>query len=235
MEGSILAIMLSIVDIAFIDLTLSGDNAAVIGMAIRNLDRERARTAALIGAGLAVGLRIFLTAIATSLTKIPYLGALGSLLLAVITWRLLTQRDEEHQSQSKTNSFWGAVASIVIADLSMALDNVLAVAGRAEGSVMLVVLGLALSIPILIWGSTYIAVLMTRHPIILYIGAAILAKTSAAMLLQDKALGLSTRLGGHVSIIIEWIFFCVVAFYGIWAVRERSEDERASDHGARNG
>lgn len=181
--------------ITVIDLALSGDNAAVIGLAIRDLPERQRKKAAIIGAGGAIILRVIFTAICTKLMSINYLNAIGGLILVGITWKLVSHKDSETENVKSNNKFWSAVGAIILADLSMAFDNVMGVAGAAHGSIPLVVFGLALSIPILIVGSNWLAEWMNRQPFIIYIGAAVLAHTSIAMIFHDKGLHLTTYVG----------------------------------------
>ena len=185
--GGIIAAVLKIM---LIDLVLSGDNAAVIGLAIRHLPPKQKKRAAVYGGMAAVLLRILFTMFAAVLMRVPYVSALGGIILIIITFKLLTGHDEREQHVSGTVNIWSAVGIIVVADLSMAFDNVLAVAGAAAGEPLLVMMGLLLSVPLLIWGSTFISRLMSRYPAILWAGGAILLHTALHMLINDTALGL---------------------------------------------
>lgn len=198
--------------IIIIDLSLSGDNAAVIGLAIRDLPPKQARTAALAGAFGAVTVRIFFTALATLLTKVKFVNAVGGLILVWITYKLVVGGDgEEHGSTS--GKFWGAIWAIILADLSTGFDNMMAVAGAAHGNVSLVVFGLLVSMPLLIWGSTLIARLMNDHPVVIYIGAGVLAHTSLVMMVKDEGLNIAARLG-EVGVVAPWIVALLILVYG---------------------
>lgn len=171
--------------IIVIDLVLAGDNAIVIAMAARNLPSHLQKKAIIWGAVGAIAVRSALTLIVVYLLKIPGLMLIGGLLLVWIAYRLLSpsQDSEEHGKASTT--FWGAMKTIIIADAVMGLDNVLAVAGASHGSYVLVVLGLLISIPIVIWGSTQILKLVERFPSVIYLGAAVLAWTAAKMIISE--------------------------------------------------
>lgn len=171
--------------IIVIDLVLAGDNAIVIAMAARNLPSHLQKKAIIWGAVGAIAVRSALTLIVVYLLKIPGLMLVGGLLLVWIAYRLLSpsQDSEEHGKASTT--FWGAMKTIIIADAVMGLDNVLAVAGASHGSYVLVVLGLLISIPIVIWGSTQILKLVERFPSVIYLGAAVLAWTAAKMIISE--------------------------------------------------
>jgi YjbE family integral membrane protein len=172
--------------IVVIDLVLAGDNAIVIALAARNLPKPLQRRAVLWGTVGAVVVRASLTVGVLWLLQIPGLMLAGGALLMWIAYRLLTGDDggREHDLVPAM-SFWAAMRTIVIADAVMGLDNVLAVAGAAHGSMLLVVLGLVISIPIVVWGSTLILHWIERFPSILYIGGAVLAWTAAKMIVGE--------------------------------------------------
>jgi YjbE family integral membrane protein len=172
--------------IVVIDLVLAGDNAIVIALAARNLPRPLQRRAIVWGTVGAVLVRASLTVAVLWLLEVPGLMAAGGVLLCWIAYRLLTgNEDGKDHEVTPAMSFWGAMRTIVIADAIMGLDNVLAVAGAAHGSVLLVVLGLVISIPIVVWGSTLILHWIERFPSLLYIGGAVLAWTAAKMLAEE--------------------------------------------------
>ena len=184
--------------IIVIDLVLAGDNAIVIALAARNLPKAVQRRAVLWGTAGAVVVRASLTVAVLWLLEIPGLMAAGGVLLAWIAWRLLASNDEgKGHDVAPAVSFWAAMRTIVVADAVMGLDNVLAVAGAAHGSVLLVVIGLVVSIPIVVWGSTLILHWIERFPSILYIGGAVLAWTAAKMVADEPLLAdwLSERPG----------------------------------------
>ena len=169
--------------IIVIDLVLAGDNAIVIALAARNLPRIYQRRAILWGTVGAIAVRTGLTVGALSLLKVPGLMLAGGILLIWIACRLLTGHGggQEHDV-APAATFWAAMRTIVIADAVMGLDNVLAVAGAANGSVLLVVLGLLISIPLVVWGSTLILHLLKRFPGLLYVGGGVLAWTAVKMI-----------------------------------------------------
>ena len=172
--------------IVVIDLVLAGDNAIVIAMAARNLPAHLQKKAIVWGAVGAIAVRSAMTLVVVYLLKIPGLMLIGGLLLVWIAYKLLTPaKDEDGGHNNASTSFWGAMKTIVIADAVMGLDNVLAVAGASHGSYILVVLGLLISIPIVIWGSTQILKLVERYPSITYIGAGVLAWTAAKMMISE--------------------------------------------------
>lgn len=176
--------------ILIINLVLSGDNALVIAMASKDLPEKQKKRAIWIGTFGAVVLRCVLTFAALLLLKIPYLQAGGALLLLWISFKLLADQQENGIHVSESPSMWKAINTILIADFVMSLDNVLAIAGLANGDLALIMIGILLSIPIVVWGSGIISKLLQKFPVLLYIGAGILAYTAGEMLLQDSKTGL---------------------------------------------
>lgn len=175
--------------IVVIDLVLAGDNAIVIALAARSLPKQHQRRAILWGTVGAVVVRASLTVGVLWLLRVPGLMLAGGLLLIWIAYRLLTGEDggREHDV-APAAGFWAAMRTIVVADAVMGLDNVLAVAGAAHGSVLLVVLGLVISIPIVVWGSTLILHWLERYPGLLYVGGAVLAWTAVKMITDEPVL-----------------------------------------------
>jgi YjbE family integral membrane protein len=175
----------AILSIIVIDLVLSGDNAVVIGMAARSLSVENRRKAIIFGGVGAIGLRILFTALATILLGIPYLQAIGGVLLFYIAYKLLRPQGDGHGEIKEAGSLREAVQTIILADVVMSLDNILAVAGAAHGDIRLLMFGLLLSIPIILFGSELVARLLGRFPALLYLGAFVLVHAAVAMILQD--------------------------------------------------
>ncbi|KAF1005338.1 MAG: hypothetical protein GAK28_03371 [Luteibacter sp.] len=170
--------------IVLLDLVLAGDNAIVIALAARNLPKHLQTKAVFWGTFGAIAVRIALTFAVIWLLKLPGLMLVGGLLLLPIAWKLLTQDDHDPDVVAATG-FWPAIRTIVVADALMGLDNVLAIAGAAKGHMGLVVLGLAISVPLVVWGSTLILKLISRFPVIVYIGAGAIAWTAARMIAHD--------------------------------------------------
>jgi YjbE family integral membrane protein len=174
--------------IVLIDIVLAGDNAIVIALAARNLPERLRKRAILWGAFGAVAVRSLMTLGVVWLLRIPGLLALGGVLLLWIAYRLITPNDGGHGEVSPAGDFLGAMKTIIVADAVMGIDNVLGVAGAAHGSYLLVVLGLLISVPIVIWGSTLILRATERFPAIIYAGAAVLAITGTKMALSEPLL-----------------------------------------------
>ena len=185
--------LLALGSIILLDLVLAGDNAVVIAMASRKLPENMRKRAIYIGTAGAVVIRAIMTLIATYLLTIPFLQAIGGLILLPIAFKLLKTRKNTILKMQILLVLLLVLPllskTIIIADAAMGIDNVLAIAGVAHGDMMLVLLGLAISIPIVVWGSQIISNLMDRLPILITLGSAILAYTSASMILHDKIIG----------------------------------------------
>ena len=179
----------ALVAIIIIDLVLAGDNAIVIALAARGLPSHLRKRAILWGTVGAIAVRSAMTLIVVWLLKIPGLLAIGGTLLVWIAYKLIidNEGDEAHKLKPGA-SFWAAMNTIVVADALMGLDNVLAVAGAAQGSFTLVVVGLLISIPIVIWGSQLILKFVERYPAIVYVGAGVLAWTAVKMVTSEPLL-----------------------------------------------
>ncbi|SDZ75239.1 integral membrane protein, YjbE family [Thalassobacillus cyri] len=184
MEWELIQAILIIIGI---DIVLGGDNAIVIALASRNLPERQRNKAIFMGTGLAIIVRVFLTAIALYLLHIPFLRLIGGILLIYIAIKLLTEEEEEPDIKA-SDSLISAVKTIVFADIVMGFDNVLAIAGASHDNILLVAMGLLVSVPIIIWGSKLILKLMEHFPSLVYIGAGILAYTAAEMILEERRL-----------------------------------------------
>ncbi|WMJ15709.1 TerC family protein [Geobacillus proteiniphilus] len=177
----------ALLSIIIIDLLLAGDNAIVIGLAARNLPKHQQKKAVVWGTVGAVVIRALATIFVVWLLKIPGLLLVGGVLLVWIAYKLLVE-GKGHDDVEAGGNLWEAIRTIIIADALMGLDNVLAVAGAAHGSFWLVVLGLLISVPIMVWGSTLILKWIERFPIIITIGAGVLAWTAAKMIVDEPFL-----------------------------------------------
>lgn len=188
--------------IIVIDLVLAGDNAIVIGLAARNVPVKDQKKVILWGMFGAIAVRIFLTTIVVYLLKIPGFLLAGGLALIWIARKLVTDEGGSEHNIAAKSSVRSAIGTIIVADTVMGVDNVLAVGGAAQGSWLLVVIGLAISIPIVIWGSRIILKYVEKYPIIMYIGAGVLAWTSCKMMLSEPFLKnfLEHQLWGKIAI-----------------------------------
>ncbi|MCC6629400.1 MAG: TerC family protein [Chloroflexi bacterium] len=184
MPEGLIPLLTAVFSIVVIDLVLSGDNAVVIGMAAHQLPPKQQRHAIIFGALGAVGLRVLFTALAAVLLGIPALQAIGGVVLIWIALKLLRQEEANHTVKHGTNLF-DAVRTIVLADVVMSLDNILAVGGAAHGNIGLLLFGLGLSMPIILFGSSLVASLMNRLPWLVILGAAVLVYTGVEMTLAD--------------------------------------------------
>ncbi|OAS82549.1 MULTISPECIES: TerC family protein [Metabacillus] len=184
MEMEFLTALLSII---VIDLVLAGDNAILIGLAARNLPKHQQKKVILWGSVGAIAIRIVATLAVVWLLEIPGLHLVGGLLLVIIAYKLLVD-DNDHGDVKAGDNFWAAIRTVIIADALMGLDNVLAVAGASHGNMLLVVLGLLISVPVVMWGSTLILKWIDRYPIIVTLGAAVLAWTASKMIVGEHFL-----------------------------------------------
>ncbi len=174
-----------LVQIIIADLLLSGDNALVIALACRRLPAHQQKRAIFFGGGAAIALRVILTIFAVYLLQMPFLKLVGGALLLWIAVKLLLPEHEGEAHIKESGSMWGAIKTIIIADFVMSVDNVLAVAGAAHGDIALLTIGLLLSIPLIIYGSTMILKLIERFPIIITLGAAMLGYIGGEMIVGD--------------------------------------------------
>jgi len=224
--------------IVWIDIVLAGDNAVVIALAVRNLPEKQRKLGIILGAGAAVGLRASLTVVTTQLLTIPYLKLIGGIMILWIAFKLLRQGEQGHGTDKQgAQGVWQAVWMILIADLTMSLDNVMAVGGAARGSYALIVFGLMLSIPLVVFGSNLISKLMARFQIIVFIGAAILGKVGGEMIFTDSIVAGQMmpwwqNLTGAVDAEkaynwfrygVEAVFVLTIFFYG-WSRRRRQKE-----------
>lgn len=180
-------LLLTLVNIIFIDLILAGDNAIVVGMAARKLPKTIQKKAIMYGTGGAVLLRILATIVVVWLLKVPWLLAIGGVLLIFIAYKVLADEEKDEKIEAK-DSLGAAIRTIIVADAAMGLDNVIAVAGASNQHMVLVVIGLMISVPIVVWGSTIFIKLLNLFPWIAYVGAAVLAYTASHMITEEKRL-----------------------------------------------
>jgi YjbE family integral membrane protein len=217
---------ISVLQIIAIDILLGGDNAVVIALACRKLPVEQRNRAIVWGVVGAIGLRIALIFIALKLLLLPYLKIVGALLLAWIGIKLQHDEDDDHEIEGASNLL-GAIRTIVVADAVMSMDNVIAVAGAAKGDLWMVIFGILVSIPIIVWGSKLVLALMERFPLVVTLGAALLGWIAGTMLIGDAALASRIRSApawfsyacGAIGVIV------VVAAGQAYSLRARSNDD----------
>ncbi|KRE10204.1 MULTISPECIES: TerC family protein [Priestia] len=214
--------ILNLLEILLINIVLSGDNAVVIALACRNLPDEHRNKAVVFGTLGAVVLRVGLTFVAVYLLTIPFLNFIGGLLLLWIAISLLKGEDDGDIKANSTLA--GAIKTIIIADLVMSLDNVVAVAGAANGNILLIILGLVISIPLIIWGSQLLMKIMEKFPIIIIAGAALLGYTAGEMIFKDKAVGhVLEGLNPYLHTIIPILLAILVVVVGKLSGRSKKE------------
>lgn len=177
---------LAILSIVLIDIVLAGDNAVVIALAVRRLEKRERLWGIIIGSGMAVVLRVGLTFVASQLLAISYVKLIGGLLILWIAVKLLVDNTGGAEGKGEAQNLWQAVWFITVADITMSLDNVMAVAGASKGSFGLLLFGLGLSIPLVVFTSNLLARLMDRYPAIIYVGSAILGKVGGDMIMTDR-------------------------------------------------
>jgi YjbE family integral membrane protein len=215
--------------IVLANIVLSGDNAVVIAMAARTLRPEQRGKAIFWGSAAAIVMRIVLTIVAIQLLSLPYLKMIGAVLLVYIGVDLLSAEEEEDGFGKEINGMGAAIRTILIADLVMSLDNVLAVAAAAKGNVPLLVLGLLVSIPLIIFGATLLTKVMERFPIIITIGAALLGFLAGEMLLTDPAV--TSRFGamGEQTVTFAGVLGAVlVVALGTYLTKRQQKKERSA-------
>ncbi|MFJ2711659.1 TerC family protein [Pseudomonas sp. NPDC087346] len=193
----------ALAQIVVIDILLGGDNAIVIAMACRKLSSIQRNRAIIIGALGAIVLRVLLIVFALHLLELPFLKLVGALLLGWIAIKLLIGGDEQvSEGSSSTQNLWSAIRTIIVADVVMSMDNVVAVAGASKGNVTLVVIGVVISIPVIIWGSKAVLYLIEKYPLVITFGAALLGWIAGGMAVSDSSLpslpGWSCYVGGMV-------------------------------------
>ncbi len=207
------------------NILLSGDNAVVIALASRNLQPKQQKTAIFWGSAAAIILRVVLTITAVQLLSMPYLKMIGAILLLYIGVQLLADSDEDPEMKAESN-IWGAIRTILIADLVMSLDNVIAVAAAAqkgpeETRLLLLIIGLGLSIPLIIFGSTMLLKVMERFPIVITLGAGLLGLLAGGMFVEDPAIKETIQVAmedAHTT--FEMVGVVFVVLLGTWLKRK---------------
>jgi YjbE family integral membrane protein len=222
--------------IIWINILLSGDNAVVIAMACRGLPPRQRMWGMILGAGVAVVLRIIFTVVIATLMLMPYLKLVGGLALFYIAAKLLVPDDEGEGGIEAVEHLWRAVRIVAIADIVMSLDNVIAIAAAAQGNLVLLVIGLAISIPLIVAGAALIMSLLDRFPILVWAGAALLGWIVGEVIVTDPAIEplIVARLGAETAHVIELVAagtgaVLVLIVGGLW---RRSKQRAAQAHAA---
>ena len=182
------AFWIALLKIMWINILLSGDNAVVIAMACRGLPHRQRVWGMILGAGVAVLLRVVFTVFVAALMQLPYLKIVGGLALFYIAAKLLVPEDEDHSETEATEHLWRAVKIVAIADIIMSLDNVIAIAAAAQGNMALLVIGLGVSIPLIVAGAALVMALLDRFPILVWAGAALLGWIVGEVIATDPVI-----------------------------------------------
>ncbi len=208
----IASLVLPALEIIWVNLLLSGDNAVVIALACRNLPERQRLRAVLFGAGAAVVLRIIFTLMTTALMGLPWVKLVGGLVLLYIAIKLLVPEEDDHDIAAGAN-LWKAVQTVAIADVVMSLDNVIAIAAVAKGNWTLIIFGLLVSIPLVVFGSQLILKVMDRFPIVVWAGAALLGYVAAEIIIEDTVVA-GLFAGAYAHWIAEAFGVFIVVFLG---------------------
>jgi YjbE family integral membrane protein len=223
-----LKFLTSLFSIVIIDLILAGDNAVVIAMAVRSLPREQRKKGIRFGAGAAVLLRVIATFFVSQLLVISYVKLLGGILILWIAVKLFVEGAPEDEHGREATTLWQAVKIIVIADITMSLDNMLAVGGASHGNLFLLLFGLGLSIPFVVLTSNLLSMLMDKYSVIIYIGAAILGKVGGEMIMTDPFTVRLINPGKALIYVTEAVFAVGVLVAGkLWMRRTIAREEKA--------
>lgn len=217
--------LVAVITIIIIDLVLAGDNAVVIAMAVKNLHGRERKLGIILGSAGAVLVRVICTFMVSWLLNVSFVKLVGGLVIFWIAVKLLTEgtKDESHTKEATT--LWAALYIIIIADLSMGIDNMLAVGAASKGNLLLLIFGLLLSIPMVVFLSTWLSAIMDRYPIILWIGAAVLGKVGGQMVVTDPWVrGLVTvpKWGEYVAMAVGVAF---VVIFAKWLIARRKSRE----------
>lgn len=214
--------------IVIIDLILAGDNAVVIAMAVRSLPHEQRKKGIFLGAGAAVLLRVMLTFFVAQLLNISYVKLVGGILILWIAVKLFVEGAPEDGQERPATTIWQAIKIIVIADITMSLDNMLAVGGASHGNLFLLLFGLGLSIPFIVFTSNLLSILMDKYPVIISIGAAILGKVGGEMMITDPFIVGLVHPSTTTVYLIEVLFAAGVIIAGkLWMRRMVGKEEQA--------
>ncbi|MHB8108649.1 MAG: TerC family protein [Syntrophorhabdaceae bacterium] len=209
-----------------IDLVLAGDNAVVIAMAVRNLSPKQRKIGIMVGAGGAVFLRVIVTIIIAQLLGIKGLKLCGGVLIMWIALKLFIEGAPRENAQKESSSLWQAMVTITIADVVMSLDNMLAVAGASSGNNLLIIFGLVLSIPFVVFASSFLSRLMDKYPIIVYFGAMILGKVAGEMMIADPYVQSLFHVDNITKYFVEGLAAALVLVVGKLWIRLKDKKEQ---------
>ncbi|AAK79015.1 TerC family protein [Clostridium acetobutylicum] len=225
---NLIPIFLGALQITLLDVVLSGDNIGVIALATKDLPKTLAKKASFIGVVAAVTLRIIFACLITYILMIQWLPIklVGGIILVKITWDFIKPHEESsNKAVHNSKKMLAAIQSIILADFTMSLDNVLAIAAAAKGHIGLIVFGLILNIPIIFWGSQYVATLMKKYKIVIYIGGAILAHTAFSMIFEDRLI--KNIVPHSLGIFLPYAFAALTLLYGFIILSFSSSTKRS--------
>ena len=223
------ALLSSIIEIIVINVLLSGDNAVVIALACRSLPPEQRKWGIALGSGAAVVLRILFTLVVVQLLALPYLKLAGGLLLLWIAIKLIAD-ETGHDDVKASHSIWNAVQTIAIADAVMSLDNVIAIAAAAKGSMPLIIFGIIVSIPLVVFGSTMLLKVFERFPALVWGGAALLGWVAGDIISDDSSV--QGWAGAHMEAVERWLpLACTLLVVGVaWILTRRAATASGKAH-----
>ncbi|MBI5584795.1 MAG: TerC family protein [Deltaproteobacteria bacterium] len=220
-----------LLSIVLIDLILAGDNAVVIAMAVRSLPRQQRSRGIAFGAGAAVILRVALTFFASQLLQVNFIKFIGGAVIIWIAFKLFVEGAPQEEAKQEARTLAQAIWVIIIADLTMSTDNVLAVAGASKGNLFLLLFGLALSIPFVVFTSNLLSMLMDKYPAIIYIGAAVLGRVGGEMMITDPFIVQALQPAKWLQYAVEVFFLVGVLVAGkLWVRRRISRAEKETRH-----
>jgi YjbE family integral membrane protein len=218
------AFLSSLFSIVLIDLILAGDNAVVIAMAVRSLPKEQRIKGIIYGSAAAVLLRVVLTFFVAQMLNMSYVKLVGGIVIIWIAFKLFVEDEEAVETHKEASSLWHAVRIIIIADITMAIDNMLAVGAASHGNLFLLIFGLGLSIPFIVFTSSLLSSLMDKFPVIIYIGAALLGKIGGEMIITDPVVGRFIMPTKLIIYAVEFSFAVGVVLIGkYWLNRDRAK------------
>jgi YjbE family integral membrane protein len=223
---------LAVGSIVLIDLVLAGDNAVVIAMAVKNLQGKKRTLGIMLGSGGAVVVRVACTFLVAQLLNMKYVKLIGGAVIIWIAVKLLTEGAEDEHCEKEVHSLWQALWVIIVADLSMGIDNMLAVGAASHGNLFLLLFGLILSIPFVVFMSTMLSKLMDRYPVILWLGAALLGKVGGEMMATDPFVVELLNLPHWAEYASMAIFVIFVCGFSKWIInRQRAKCLTEAAHG----
>jgi YjbE family integral membrane protein len=225
-----MAFISSLLSIIIIDLVLAGDNAVVIAMAVRSLPKKQRIKGIFYGAAAAVLLRVVLTFFVAEILTVNYVKLVGGIVILWIAVKLFVEDEEAAVTHKESASLWHAIRFIVVADITMSVDNMLAVGGASQGNLFLLLFGLGLSIPLIVFASSLLSTLMEKYPLIIYMGAAILGAVGGDMILTDPVVAAYGVPSTTVKYAIKLLFAAGVLGVGqLWLRRDLAKQARAGD------